>query len=100
MSENKAFPLTPLFNNLIITLELEPEDALNLGDSGLNQTQTVVAAGPTAQVKTGDKVLLDFTKMTKIVDGTTLLDIGEPVTVDSVNYAFIQDRIVKAIDHR
>jgi hypothetical protein len=104
MSKKEEFMYEPMFNKVIITLNTEEVDNdLVLSDNTMSETQTIVAVGPTAHgLSVGDKVLIDLDKMTVREmnpenSHETLSRIKiDPVFVDDVMYAIIEDRVVKA----
>tara|TARA_R110002050_G_scaffold267498_1_gene409182 strand:+ start:3947 stop:4306 length:360 start_codon:yes stop_codon:yes gene_type:complete len=98
----KDFPLEPMFTRVIVTLNQIVQDGeLVLASNALDEEQFVVSVGGTAQVKPGQKILLDLTKLTKkIPDPTnthTTIDsiFIETLTVDEVVYGIIYDNQIK-----
>ena len=99
------FPWKPSFNKVIITLNMVAEDGeLQLSNTMVDEIQYVVAAGEMAekQFPAGSKILLDLEKMmfkvpdpqdqTQVIHQIKL----EPIVVDEVTYAIIEDRLIKA----
>lgn len=104
------FKVQPSFNKVIVTLDLDKdqnqEDGVVLDETGLSETQTVMASGPHSLFKEGQRVILDLEKMsvsrpskTDQYKMNTSIKI-DPITVDGVTYAFIEDRCIKATDYR
>jgi len=101
------FPLEPMFNGIYITTNRIEEDNLNLSDSVLSDVQYVVAAGPTAQVAAGQKVLIDIEKLmvngrsesTNAYETTKEVKLDLQETNDNI-FALVTDRVVKAKDNR
>jgi hypothetical protein len=100
----KEFAMKPLFTRVIITLNREMnEGGVIMNENPLSETQYVVAAGGSAQVKAGDKILLDLTKMTvKVPLDTDKNQMIETIKVDPLKteqgvFAFIYDNQIKAI---
>ena len=105
----QEFPIQPLFNKVIITLNnLKPDGALILSENVLSDTQYIVAKGGSVnQLSIGDKVLIDIEKLmvpTKSEDNNAYeqqMQIKiDPIIVDGITYAIIEDRVIKAIDKR
>jgi len=103
-----GFPLEPMFNKVIITLNKEDEDGnLVLSDKVLSEVQFVVSAGETARVKAGQKVLIDIEKMMvkvapsehNVYEDNYQIKI-DPIFVGDNMYALIEDRIIKCKDNR
>ena len=101
------FPILPMRNKLVITVNTDNEDELDLGGHGFAETQYVVATGTTVydHIKPGCKVLLDLGRMSmKERDPST----GEPVftiqikpiKVNNKVFAIINDGFVDAVDNR
>lgn len=106
---SKNFPLKPRFNKIIVTLNnVEQDSKLQLEETTLSETQYVVAIGPMVKdINLGDKVLLDIEKMMVRVttdNGTevnnTMQVKVDPIFVKGYMFAFLEDRVVKAIDER
>ena len=99
----KAFPFEPMFNKIIITLNTEEVDNnLVLSDNTMSETQIVMAKGSSVHnLEVGDKVLLDLDKMSvKEVNPDNAYETIsrikiDPIMVDGVMYAIIEDRTVK-----
>ena len=103
------FPIRPTFNKVLITLnKVESDDDLQLSENFLSDTQFIVAKGNFVnEVEVGDKVIIDVEKLSKPVRrdvGNVYEEVNEvkidQIYVDDVPYAFIDDRIIKAIDKR
>jgi hypothetical protein len=105
-----SFAVKPLFNKAIVTLNsLEPDGNLVLSDNTLSDVQYVMAVGDTIfkQVVPGQKVIIDIEKMMVPVKQETtdqyqsVMQIKvDPIEVDGIVYAIIDDRMIKAIDNR
>ncbi len=102
------FPVEPLYSKVIITLNRdEDEGGLVLNDAGLSESQYVVAAGTHSKLKPGEKVILDLKKMVvrgpsaddNAYDATSQIEL-DPIEVNGVIYAFVEDRVIKAKDYR
>lgn len=99
----KDFPMEPMFTRVIITLnkEADNESGLILSDNSLSEVQYVVAAGGSAQVQVGKRILLDLEKMTtKIPDPNNQHEQIEtikvdPIMVDGQMFAIIYDNQIK-----
>jgi hypothetical protein len=100
----QSFPIEPMFNKVIVTLNKEEVDHyLVLSDNVMSEEQYVVAFGSHVHnITLGDKVLLDIEKMmTKERNPEnqdeyiTRIKI-DPITVDGHMYALIEDRFIKA----
>ena len=99
-----TFPLTPMFNKVVITLNTEEVDNfLILSDNTMSDQQFIIARGSHVNNLTlGDKVLLDLEKM--MVYEVNQEDAYEkisrikvdPILVDGVTYGIIEDRLIKA----
>lgn len=100
----KEFPMKPMFTRAIITLNREvTEGEVVMNDNPLAEVQYIVAAGGSAQVKAGDKILLDLAKLTVKVpsptDGNQMIETIkiEPLKTEQGVFAFIYDNQIKAI---
>jgi len=107
----KGFPLKPLFNKVCITLNTEKvqdENDLQLTTNIFSETQYIVAVGHgTQHLKEGDKVLIDVEKLMVPVRqerNNSYEDIKQVkinmFDVDGNPFAFIDDRVITAIDNR
>lgn len=99
----KEFPIEPLFTRVIITLNREQEDnGLILKENPLNEEQYVLAVGGSAQVKPGQKILLDLEKMTvKVPSKTDSSQMTEKIKIDFIPvgkevFGIIYDNQIKA----
>lgn len=100
------FPIKPLRNKVIVTMNsFIEEDSISMGD-GVDEVQYVLAVGPTARdISAGDKVLLDLQQMTKMVideetgEKTPMISI-RPVKVYDRYFAMLSDSYLDAIDNR
>lgn len=104
----EGFPLEPMFNKVIITLNREENDGLVLSDKSLDEVQFIVAKGSTVRdLEAGQKVILDLEKMMVNVR-TSNEDSYEqikqikidPVFVNDRMYAIVEDRFIKCKDNR
>lgn len=60
----KAFKFEPSFNRVITTVNRRPnEKGIVTNEGGLDEIQFVVAAGDTSKYKAGDRVVLDFARL-------------------------------------
>jgi hypothetical protein len=107
----RTFPLEPLFGKVFITLnKLEEDGGLVLSDNILNDVQYVVAGEVQwrdNKVSPGQKVLIDIEKMmvrTRAESTNAYEEIMQvkidPIEVDGVMYALIEERFIKAKDNR
>ena len=104
----EEFPVTPLKNRLIITVNMtNPNSQLSLEDVSFSETQYVLAVGSHChEIQEGDKVLLDIEAMMKYeyVDTNTDEKVGriliKPIVVGNRTFGLITDRFVEAIDYR
>lgn len=100
------FPIEPLFNKVVITLNnMEEDGALILSENVLSDKQYVVAGGFTFKdttVSPGDEVLIDIEKMMAPVktENTNAYEVKmqikiEPIEFNGNNFAIIEDRLIK-----
>lgn len=105
------FPVKPLWNKVIITINTDEEDGgLVLSDNAFSERQYVVSGTfkfGELEVIPGTPVLIDVRKLMKSVRTEIDNVFGEykvveidPVIVDDKMYAIIDDRVIKAIDLR
>ena len=105
------FPVKPLWNKVIITINTDEEDGgLVLSDNAFSERQYVVSGTfkfGELEVTPGTPVLIDVRKLMKSVRTEVDNVFGEykvveidPVIVDDKMYAIIEDRVIKAIDLR
>jgi len=101
------FPLQPLFNKVIITLNnLEEDGDLVLSENILSDRQFIIAGSFTFKdvtVNPGDEVLIDIEKMMTPVktETTNAYEMKMQVKIDPVEvgvntFAMIEDRFIKA----
>jgi len=100
----ESFPIEPLANRIVVTINKEEVDTeLVTTNNILSEYQYVVAVGPMAErhVSAGFKVCLDLEKMTVRTpldhDQTqvnTQIKI-DPVEVEGIRYAIINDSCIK-----
>ena len=104
-----TFPVKPRFNKVIITLnKLEADGDLVLSDNTLSEVQTVMAKGGSVlELEVGDIAIIDIEKMmvpVKSEDKNAYemqMQIKvDPIEVDGIMYAIIDDRLIKAVDKR
>lgn len=105
----KDFPIEPLYNKLIITVNtVENQSEVVTSNTEFSEIQYVVARGTSnhESIIKGCKVILDIERLSVRVpskmDQTKLqtqIKI-DPIEVDGVIYGIIDDRCVKAIDKR
>jgi len=111
MEAIKDFPLDPLFNKVIITLNnLEVDGNIVLSENVLSDVQYLVAGEITYRDKKivpGDKVLIDIEKMMVSVgqESNNQFETQKQIKVDPVSvngevFAIIEDRFIKAKDNR
>ena len=100
-----TYPIQPLFTRVIISLNRKQstKSGIILPSNPLLEEQYVIAAGPTAQVKPGDKIILDLDKMTvKKPSKSDVTEMIETIKVDPIVvegfdvYAVIYDNQIKA----
>jgi len=101
----KDFNIEPLFSKVIITLNsLEVDGSLVLSDNTLSEEQYVVAKGSAVrELEPGQKVIIDIEKMMVTVRSESTNAYEEvkqvkidPIVVNDVVYAIIEDRLIKA----
>lgn len=102
----KDFPLTPLFNNVIITsnvVEID-EDEIENPVKMFSEKQYVLAVGSHIRdIKPGDKVLLNLEKMMEqSTSATNSYEITgqlklKPIDVGERVFAMIEDRKIDAV---
>ena len=105
------FPIDPLRNKVVITLNKEEIDGdLVLSDNVMSEVQYVIAGEVIYRdkvVKPGQKVLLDIKGMMKSVrrevnnqyEMVKQIEL-DPVQVNGQVFAIIDDRFIKAVDNR
>lgn len=105
------FPIDPLRNKVVITLNKELiEGTLDLSNGTMSEVQYVVAGEVNYRdkvVKPGQKVLLDIRGMMKVVRREVNNQYQEveqieldPLEVNGQIFAIIDDRFIKAVDNR
>ena len=105
------FPIEPLRNKVVITLNKEEIDGdLVLSDNVMSEVQYVIAGEVIYRdkvVKPGQKVLLDIKGMMKSVrrEVNNQYEMVEQIELDPVQvngqvFAIIDDRFIKAVDNR
>lgn len=105
------FPIDPLRNKVVITLNKELiEGTLDLSNGTMSEVQYVVAGEVNYRdkvVKPGQKVLLDIRGMMKVVRREVNNQYQEveqieldPLEVNGKVFAIIDDRFIKAVDNR
>ena len=105
------FPIDPLRNKVVITLNKELiEGTLDLSNGTMSEVQYVVAGEVNYRdkvVKPGQKVLLDIRGMMKVVRREINNQYQEveqieldPLEVNGQVFAIIDDRFIKAVDNR
>lgn len=106
-----TFPLEPLFGKVFITLNKVDEDGgLILSDNVLDDVQYVVAGEiqwRESKVTPGQKVLIDIERMmvpVRTEEANAYEQVMQvkidPIEVDGVMYALIDERFIKAKDNR
>lgn len=106
IKEIADFPIEPLFNKVIITLNNLKEDGeLILSENVLSERQFVVAGSFTFKdttVSPGDEVLIDIEKMMSPVktENTNAYEVKmqikiDPIQVGENTFAIIEDRLIK-----
>ena len=106
-----TFPLEPLFGKVFITLNKVDEDGgLILSDNVLDDVQYVVAGDiiwRDTVVSPGQKILIDIEKMMVPVRSEEVNSYEQvmqvkidPIEVNGVMYALIDERFIKAKDNR
>lgn len=103
------FPIKPMFNKVLITLNTLDGDGIIVVDNNmLSDTQFVIAKGGMVNsVNEGDRIIIDVKKLTKPVSfernnqvETVYETDIDAIEIDGVAFAFIEDRVIKAIDNR
>lgn len=103
---SKKFPIKPLFNKVIITLNRVENSGFDFEDSDLSDVQYLVAGTIEYKdqiIKPGDKVLIDIKGLQKPVRNETLNSYEQvyqieidPVYFDGKMFAILNDRLIKA----
>jgi len=103
----EGFPVVPTFNKVLITLNTDvEEDGLIISNTGLSETQYIVAKGANCTFEVGQKVIIDLDKLSvKVPSDTDQTQMTvqikiDPIQVDEVMYTLIEDRYIKALDNR
>lgn len=105
----KDFPIKPMFNKVLITLNTLDSDGVIIVDNNmLSDTQFIVAKGDIVKtVNEGDRIIIDVKKLTKPVsfERNNQVETAEVADIDAIEigdmtFAFIEDRVIKAIDNR
>lgn len=105
----KDFPIKPMFNKVLITLNTLDGDGIIVVDNNmLSDTQFVVAKGSMVNsINEGDRVIIDVKKLTRPVTFESNNQVEtvyeadiDAIEIGGVAFAFIEDRVVKAIDNR
>lgn len=99
-----TFPIEPMFNKVIITLNTEESDGmLVVSDNTMSEEQYIVAKGEHVHsVTQGQKVIIDLEKMMskELNPENTHETISrikiDPIFIDGITYAIIEDRYIKA----
>lgn len=103
------FPIKPMFNKVLITLNTLDGDGIIVVDNNmLSDTQFVVAKGSMVNsINEGDRVIIDVKKLTRPVTFESNNQVEtvyeadiDAIEIGGVAFAFIEDRVVKAIDNR
>lgn len=101
---SQMFPIQPLFNKVIITLNTDEVDGqLVFSENTMSEEQYIVAIGTHVhEVAEADKVIIDLEKLTvremnpnNTHEFLTHIKL-DPIMVDGVAYAMIDDRFIKA----
>lgn len=100
----EMFPVEPMFNKVIVTLNKEEVDGdLVLSDNTVSDEQYVMSVGPNVhKLQPNDKVILDLDKlMVKVQSRDNVYEeVGsikfDPILIDGVFYAILEDRFIKA----
>lgn len=100
----KEFPEQPLFNKIIVTLNVESNEGLQLSETSLSDVQFVVAKGPnTSVIELGDKVRVDLDKLLVRVpveqnshEFITQIKV-DPIFYNDAMFALVDDRLIKTI---
>ena len=103
------FPIKPMFNKVLITLNtLDGDGSIVVDNNMLSDTQFVVAKGSMVNsINEGDRVIIDVKKLTRPVTFESNNQVEtvyeadiDAIEIGGVAFAFIEDRVVKAIDNR
>lgn len=107
----KNFPIEPMFNKVIVTLNKEEDIELSFkAETALDEVQYVIAGQikyGNVEINPGDKVILDLKSMQKPVRVETTnayetvyqIEV-DPLFVDGKLFGVINDRSIKAKDNR
>ena len=106
---SKNFPVLPLRNRVIITVNVdEPEeDEIETTNVSFSESQFILSKGShCSEFEVGQKVLLDLEKMTvnrnaqtNVLETVSQVKI-DPIEVNGRMYAFISDTVIKGLDNR
>jgi co-chaperonin GroES (HSP10) len=106
----KGFPLIPLRNKVIITMNTSEEiteDGVRISDNHLSESQYILATGSHVhEASPGNKVLLNLENMMEytLADNDTGEKVGHiklrPVQVNGRVYALVSDSVIDCIDAR
>ena len=104
----KGFPLTPLRNKVIMTVNIIETDDIDLSGQAFSEVQFVLAKGShvSDSIQPGCKILLDLEKMMVFddVDTNAYEKAGavkiKPVEVNGRHYALIPDSYIDCVDTR
>lgn len=100
------FPVQPLRNTMIISVNTDDEDDLDLEAVGFAETQFVISKGSHVHdtVKAGGRVLLDLEKLSTQIrqdDGEVTFSLKiKPIKVGDRVFGIVNDTCVLAIDNR
>lgn len=100
----QEFPLEPMFNKVIVTLNKGViEGTLDLSENTITEEQFIIAKGPNVHnLEVGQKVLLDLDRlMEKRTNPNNVYEeVGmlkfDPIIADGIIYAILEDRFIKA----
>jgi hypothetical protein len=100
----QMFPVEPLFNKVIVTLNKEQMDGnLVLTDNTVCDEQYIMAKGSGVHnLNVNDKVILDLEKMMVKHQSRDNVyeEVGsikfDPILIDGIFYAILEDRFIKA----
>ena len=106
----KGFPIEPMFNKVVITLNKEEEVGFSTSDATLDEVQYVIAGTikyGDVVITPGDKVILDLKALQRPVrsEGSNayepVMQIEiDPLYIEGNVFGMINDRCIKAKDNR
>tara|TARA_R110000772_G_scaffold54130_2_gene123603 strand:+ start:5396 stop:5743 length:348 start_codon:yes stop_codon:yes gene_type:complete len=96
------FPIDPLHNRIVISVNVDESDDLDLEGSEFGEIQYVIAKGDRVSdsISLGCKVILDLGKMSKETESGVYEINIKPIKVGERVYGIIYDNAVICVDNR